>query len=309
LASNAGFVFRGLGRRAAAKALLYASTAFLSRSISLGLLLPLILRDVVTALSTTPPDSRLLNQGMLSLAAVAVAVSATEWLLRPFWNQMARGIVSIKKRILGRGPAAWGDGGDVIGRIVSDIDFVIWNSSGGFTTMLPNVLMASASLAAMASLSPAMGLLGAAIIPPLAAVTELYSRRVEQARNIERSFYSQNIHSAERYLNGEVGVLAEFYTSLDRWLAGIMRIIHYDRVFWFSGLAVSTSLPLAVLWLGLAELERGSMNVGAVAGSLYASVNYSLSLLNGFWGLCMLGQSLAPIKRVALISQERSRVS
>jgi ABC-type multidrug transport system, ATPase and permease components len=203
---------------------------------------------------------------MISLAAVAVAVSATEWLLRPFWNQMARGIVSVKKRILGRAATARGEGGDVIGRIVSDVDFVIWNSAAGFTAMLPSLLMAAASLAAMASLSPAMGLLGASIIPPLAAVTEFYGRRVEQARSVERSYYSQSIHSAERYLNGEAGGLSEFHTSLDRWLAGIMRIIHYDRVFWFSGLAVGASLPLAVLWLGLAELERGSMNVGALAG-------------------------------------------
>jgi len=47
---------------------------------------------------------------MISLAAVAVAVSATEWLLRPFWNQMARGIVSVKKRILGRAATARGRG-------------------------------------------------------------------------------------------------------------------------------------------------------------------------------------------------------
>jgi ABC-type multidrug transport system fused ATPase/permease subunit len=307
LGANASFVFRGLGTGVATKALVYASAAFLSRSVALGLMLPLILRDVVTALSSTPPDSRLLNQGMVSLAAVAVTVSATEWLLRPFWTYMARGIVSIKKRLVEREIAGRGEGGDVVGRIVSDVDFVIWNSSGGFTSMLPNFLMGAASLAAMLSLSPAIGLLGASIIPPFIILTEIYSRRVEHARNIERSYYSQNIHFAERYLSGEVGGLPQFRSALDRWLTGVVRLIHYDRIFWFSGLVVSTTLPLGVLWLGLAELGQGRIGVGAIAGSLYASVNYSMSLLNGFWGLCMLGQSLAPIKRVAMIAQERAR--
>ncbi|MEM4591653.1 MAG: ABC transporter transmembrane domain-containing protein [Nitrososphaerota archaeon] len=303
LVATATFMFRGIGRANSVKGLIFASITFLTRSIALGLMLPLILRDVVASLSSSPPDTRLLNQSLMSLGILAIAVSASEWLLRPFWNSMALGIVGIKNRIMSRASPGGSDSKDLIGRLVSDVDFVIWNSSSSLTVILPNFLMTVSSLAAMIQLSPLLGLVSLSIVPPLLATTEYYVRRAEEARNVERSFYSQSIHFAERILNGGRGDLPGFQTSLERWLTGILRLIHYDRVFWFSGLAFGSSLPFAVLWVGLGELNQGRLDTGALAGSLYASVNYSLALVNGFWGLCMLGQSLAAIKRVEALSK------
>lgn len=303
LVATSRFMFEGMGRANAVKGLLFASATFLTRSIALGLMLPLILKDVVASLSSSPPDARLLNQSLLSLGALAVAVSASEWLLRPYWNSMATGIVGIKSRIVKRSSPGPGDSKDLIGRLVSDVDFVIWNNSSSLTVILPNFLMAASSLAAMIQLSPLLGLVSLSIIPPLLATTELYIAKAERARNVERSFYSQSIHFAERILSGGKGDLLGFQSSLERWLTGILRLVFYDRVFWFSGLVFSSSLPFVILWVGLGELNQGRLDTGALAGSLYAGVNYSMALVNGFWGLCMLGQSLAAIKRVESLSR------
>ncbi|MCS7145311.1 MAG: ABC transporter transmembrane domain-containing protein [Nitrososphaerota archaeon] len=303
--TSARFMFDGIGRGNAAKGLFYASVTFLIRSTALGLMLPLILRDVVAALSSTPPDTRLLNQGLLSLGLVAVSVSASEWLMKPFWQSMASGIVGIKRGIVNRAAPTGGDSKDVIGRIVSDVDFVIWNNSSSLTVILPNFLTTLASFAAMIQLSPRLSAIAVSIVPPLLVTTELYVRKAEQARNIERSFYSQSIHFAERLLNGGRDQLPSFQTSLEKWLSGISRLIQYDRLFWFSGLLFSSTLPFTILWVGIGELNAGRLDVGALAGSLYASVNYSMALVNGFWGLCMLGQSLAAIRRVEALGGAR----
>ncbi len=305
LGTTTRFMLEGVGRRNTLRGLVYASATFLIRSIALGMMLPLILRDVVAALSSSPPDARLLNQGLLSLGIVAAAVSASEWLLKPFWQYMARGIVEIKRGIVNRAAPVGGDSKDVIGRIVSDVDFVIWNNSTSLTVILPNFLTMMASLAAMMQLSPLLSLISLSLVPPLFATTEYYVRRAEQARNVERSFYSQSIHFAERFLNGGRDELHGFQYSLDKWLSGISRLIHYDRVFWFTGLLFGTSLPFMILWAGLNELNNGRLDVGSLAGSLYASINYSLALVNGFWGLCMLGQSLAAIRRVEALGRAR----
>ncbi|MEM0382374.1 MAG: ABC transporter transmembrane domain-containing protein [Nitrososphaerota archaeon] len=302
---TARFMFEGLGRGNTIRGFVFASITYLIRSIALGLMLPLILRDVVEALSVSPPNARLLNNGLLSLAIVAVSVSASEWLLKPFWQYMARGIVQIKRAIVDRRTPMEGDSKDVIGRIVSDVDFVIWNNSTSFSIILPNFLTMFASLAAMIQLSPLFGLISLSLIPPLTATTEYYVRKAEEARNVERSFYSQSIHFAERFLNGGRDELLGFQASLERWLKGISRLIFYDRVFWFTGLILSTILPFIILWVGLGELEKGLLAVGSLAGSLYASVNYSMALVNGFWGLCVLGQSLAAVRRVEDLSRER----
>ncbi|MEM1533907.1 MAG: ABC transporter transmembrane domain-containing protein [Nitrososphaerota archaeon] len=302
---TARFMFEGLGRGNTIRGFVFASITYLIRSIALGLMLPLILRDVVEALSVSPPNARLLNNGLLSLAIVAVSVSASEWLLKPFWQYMARGIVQIKRAIVDRRTPMEGDSKDVIGRIVSDVDFVIWNNSTSFSIILPNFLTMFASLAAMIQLSPLFGLISLSLIPPLTATTEYYVRKAEEARNVERSFYSQSIHFAERFLNGGRDELLGFQASLERWLKGISRLIFYDRVFWFTGLILSTILPFIILWVGLGELEKGLLAVGSLAGSLYASVNYSMALVNGFWGLCVLGQSLAAVRRVEALSRER----
>lgn len=305
LLTSAQFMFRGLGSRNAVKGLFFALITFLTRSIALGLMLPLILRDVVAALSTTPPDAKLLNQGLLSLGLVAVSVSASEWFMKPFWQSMAKGIVEIKRGIVNRTAPTKGDSKDIIGRIVSDVDFVIWNNSSSLTIILPNFLTMLASFAAMIQLSTLLGLISLSIIPPLLVTTELYVRKAEAARSVERSFYSQSIHFAERLLNGLRDELSGFQLSLEKWLSGISRLIQYDRLFWFSGLLFGSSLPFIILWAGIAELNAGRMDVGALAGSLYASVNFSMALVNGFWGLCLLGQSLAAIRRVEALSSAR----
>ncbi len=302
---TARFMFEGLGRGNTIRGFVFASITYLIRSIALGLMLPLILRDVVEALSVSPPNARLLNNGLLSLAIVAVSVSSSDCLLKPFWQYMARGIVQIKRAIVDRRTPMEGDSKDVIGRIVSDVDFVIWNNSTSFSIILPNFLTMFASLAAMIQLSPLFGLISLSLIPPLTATTEYYVRKAEEARNVERSFYSQSIHFAERFLNGGRDELLGFQASLERWLKGISRLIFYDRVFWFTGLILSTILPFIILWVGLGELEKGLLAVGSLAGSLYASVNYSMALVNGFWGLCVLGQSLAAVRRVEALSRER----
>ncbi len=72
------FMFKGIGRGNALKGLVPISAAYLIRSIALGTMLPLILRDVVMALSSSPINEKLLNHGLLSLGIVAVAALTSE---------------------------------------------------------------------------------------------------------------------------------------------------------------------------------------------------------------------------------------
>ncbi len=129
---------------------------------------------------------------------------------------MAEGIVKIKKNIINRISPIVLDSRDIVGRVVSDVDFAIWNNSTSLTIILPNFLMMLASLAAMMQLNLLTGLITIFLILPLLFITEWYMRRVEEARNVERSFYSQSIHFAERFLNDGRSGLKDFQSSLDK---------------------------------------------------------------------------------------------
>nr|KJR73706.1 MAG: hypothetical protein TU35_04290 [Thermoproteus sp. AZ2] len=224
-----------------------ALAAYMARAFAGGMFIPYVISDVSNGLYYRRLG--LLYAGLWLLFASAVIYSATEWLFRPFWSSIARSIVEIKQKLIG-GLRRSADNGDIIGRVVNDVDFVMWNVGGAINTFVPNILTAAVSEATILQMSQPLGLLALTGLPLFMVLLEYYVREVEKARYIERGAYSESIYAAGEYLNGQ-GSAERFKTALRSWLRGIGWNIFLDRVYWSGGLALNYVMPLAVALLGV----------------------------------------------------------
>lgn len=274
-----------------------ALTAYTARALAGGMFIPYAISDVSNGLYYHRYNS--LYAGLWLLFASAAIYSATEWLFKPFWDSIARSIVEIKHKLIG-GLRRSADNGDIIGRVVSDVDFVMWNVGNAINTFTPNILTAAVSEITILQMSQPLGLLTLAGLPLFLALLEYYVKEVEEARQIERGAYSESIYAAGEYLSGR-GSAERFKRALSSWLRGIGRNIRLDRAYWSGGLALNYSVPLAVVLLGVRYAERGELSVGSLLGALYASLGMYGALVNALWGICILGQNRVPINRILAI--------
>lgn len=276
-----------------------AFAAYLARAFAGGMFVPYALKDVSNGLYY---DNRAeVVDGLWLLLAAALIFSASEWGFKPFWDGIARSIVAVKMRLV-EGLRSSANNGDMIGRLVNDVDFVMWNVGGMVNTLVPNMLTAVVSEVTVLQMNNALGLLSLAGLPVYLAVLEYYVNRVEEARSVERRAYSESIHAAGEYLSGR-GPAEAFKRSLRTWLGGIGKNILLDRVYWSLSLSLNYSVPLAVLILGVDYVRRDVINVGSLIGVLYAAMNMYGALTNAFWGICLMGQNRVPINRIMSIKE------
>lgn len=283
---------------------LAALVAFALRAYASGSLIPLSITDIVNYLQQD--NGHGLRRAILMLAASAVIFSATEWLFRPFWASIARGIANIKARLISNAPRGQ-DPSDLVGRLASDVDFVMWNVGGMYTTFVPNLLTALVATATVWQLSEPMGVVTVAALPLSLLILEPYLAGVERARTVERRYYSELVHRLEERLRGTASD-EDFVRSVRMWEKGMLRQVHYDRFFWSLSLLYGYALPAALAVMGVSEVRAGRLSIGALAGALYALFNVFPPLVNALWGLCVLGQSVVPMRRIMEMSEGRQEV-
>ncbi|MGC9072262.1 MAG: ABC transporter ATP-binding protein [Acidilobus sp.] len=298
LSLTADFFRRYLMKREIGVGFVAALVAFALRAYASGSLIPLSITDLINYLERG--DGTGLRRAFLMMASAALIYGATEWLYRPFWASIAKGIAETRLR-LAKAIVKGSDPSDVVGRVANDVDFVMWNIGGMYTTFLPNLLTAATAVVTVWQLSPLIGALTVATTPISLAILEPYLAGVEKARAVERRFYSEMIHRVEGLTRGEA-TMEELEGAVSRWRTGMMRQVHYDRTFWSASLLYGFGLPAVLSLLGVREVVSGRLSVGSLAGIVYALYNVFPPLVNAMWGLCVLGQSMVPMRRILELS-------
>ena len=291
-----------------------ALIAFVLRAIASGSLMPLALTSLVNSLegsasggSLSIRESGIMN-AILMILATTIIYAATEWLFRPFWNTVTKAIVNIKNGIImelngSRNPV---NVNDMVGRLASDVDFVMWNIGGMYTTFTPNILTTVVSLATIFQLSPIIGAMAVAATPFSLLIMEPYIKGVEEARQVERGSYSEVIHLIDEYFKGNAEP-SQIRDALNKWYKGMTKQIFFDRTYWSSSFAYSYVVPLLLTMFGIHEVEKGKLLVGNLVGIVYASLNVYSPLINALWGLCVLGQNMVPMRRIMQLSNNNKK--
>lgn len=286
-----------------------ALISYILRAIASGYLIPIALARLTNSMVKENSSFFLTNSVIyfiITMTIVSLLYASSEWLFRPFWNSIAKAIVNIKELIINRvsnndvGRLNNVDINDIIGRIVNDIDFVMWNIGNMYNTFMPNILTALTSIITIMQLDPLIGGIALVIVPLSVLIIEPYVRGgVENARQIERSAYSESIHRVEEFLRGgDTNNVNLVRGSLRKWINGISNQIKWDRVYWSSALAYAYVTPLLLSSLGIYRVRTDEMSLGSLIGIIYASLNAYPSLINALWGICLLAQNVVPIRRI-----------
>lgn len=300
------FFNRFMKERSIIMGTMLAFIAFMLRAVANGMMMPYILKYLVNALTSTPINYSLIDYSVTLLMVVAVIFGTTEWAFKPYWNSIARGITTIKFRLIREVKSGEIDDGDLIGKIVNDVDFIMWNFGNVIGNVVPNALTGVVAQLTIFQLNPVIGTISIFLITPYFIITEYYIKEVEKARIVERRSYSESIHNAEEYLMGRQNDPKTFIESLNRWYKGISKNILLDRIYWSSTLILSTIAPLGLTMVGLNQVIRGKMGVGSLIGIVYASFSVYSSYTNAFSGICLMGQTKVPMKRIMSLKSGES---
>ena len=271
-----------------------AMAAYALRAAVGGYMVPVAVSSVAAFVATRSQAS--LRYAVLLLLAGAAIYAGTEWLFRPFWDGIAEAIVEAKVRVL----SAARRGGlpvDLVGSLANDVDFIMWNFGSFYNTLAPNLLSYAVSVATIYSFSPALAAANLAFLLPSLAVIEAYMRRVEEVRGEERRQYGAVIYYSNKALVDGADA-SPLLSALRRWRGAIGGNILLDRVYWSTGLAIMMAAPAATV---LAAAQMG-LATSSLVGAAYASLNAYSSLVNGLWGLALIGQNRPAIRRVEALA-------
>lgn len=284
-------------------ALFVMITVFVVRSVVGGYFIPQAIANVVNAVRRSEEELffKRFVTGVGLFGAAAIVFIATEFALMRYFTKLADSIVSLKKAML----AKINENGnnepldDVIGRVSSDIDFVIWNINAVLTTLLPNVFTAVASTITIFSFNTSIGLAMLASSAPYMLLAEYYSRKAEVARLEERRAYSASIAYIRDALyerrNGDL-----LNNVFSWWRKSITNLIWFDRIYWGFGLFTQFSSAAAISYMSIEKARKGEIDVGTLAGIISAALGAHGAMLNAMWALCIQSQTVAAIKRVTI---------
>jgi ABC-type multidrug transport system fused ATPase/permease subunit len=282
------------------EALLLMISVFLVRAYIGGNVMPVNTRRVVNAIASQ--DLQMLIYGAIIYFASGVVHIATEFILQRYFVKLAEGIVKIKLLLLNNLNRVMSSEKklsleDLVGRISSDVDFVVWNLNVVLTTFIPNIFTAVTAIATLLSFDTVVGLCTAPTLIPYIFIAEYYSRRAEKARFKERQAYSQSIvHIRDAVYGAENGY--SMAKILNLWKESIVKVMWYDRVYW------GTSLITMFSSIGLASYivynfsRDDRVDVGTVAGILTAISTGHSAFMNAVWALCIQSQTVAAVKRI-----------
>jgi ABC-type multidrug transport system fused ATPase/permease subunit len=285
------------------KAFLIMITVFGIRASMGGYAIPQAIANIVNAVRNGISDALFINRfltGILILLASAVIFFATEFALLKYFTKLVDAIVILKnvmlKRIEKRGNS--GSPEDIVGRISSDVDFIIWNINAVLTTLIPNLFNGVASIASVFSFNAVIGYAALASLIPYAMIAEYYSRRVEPVRTEERRAYSSSIVHVRNavYEYRDFDILSSVFSW---WRKATIALMWYDRVFWGCALLTQFTSVSAIAYISVNKARTGEIDVGALAGILTAVSGAHGAIMNAMWALCIQSQTVAAIKRVS----------
>jgi len=298
------FVKRYMKYRYIVIGFLLALAVFILRAYTNGSIVPLVIKDLADAVGR----GNIIGDGggtyaLMRLSIAVIIMVGTEWMLKPYFSSIARFIIDMKKNMIKKVDPTNSDRKDIVGRIASDVDFVAWNISAMYTTVTPNILTAIVSSITLYTLNPVIGIVNMLFIPIPFIILNQYVKKAEIARMGERMMYSESIYYIQKFVEGDLNAHEILTSSLNKWYSNIQKIIHLDRFYWSSTLAYIFLAPTFSILL----LSMGNMKVtsGDVAGIIYSSMQIHSSLINGLWGLAILGQTIPAIERILNISERR----
>lgn len=297
------FVKRYMRYRYIVIGFLLALTVFILRAYTNGSIVPLVIKDLADAVGRGNIIGGGGTYALMRLGIAVIIMVGTEWMLKPYFSSIARFIVDMKKNMIKKIDPTNGDRKDIVGRIASDIDFVAWNISSMYTTVTPNVLTAIVSSMTLYTLNPMIGIINILFIPIPLIILNQYVKRAEIARMGERMMYSESIYYIQKFVEGDCNAHEILTSSLNKWYSNIQKLIYLDRFYWSSTLAYIFLAPIfSILLLSMGNIRVTS---GDVAGIIYTSMQIHSSLINGLWGLAILGQTIPAIERILNISERR----
>jgi ABC-type multidrug transport system fused ATPase/permease subunit len=279
------------------EALLLMMFIFLVRAYLGGNVMPMNTRRVVNAIVTL--DFKMLIYGVTIYFISGVIYIVSEFALQKYFVKSAEGIVKIKLMMLNSLDKAGRElnSEDIVGRISSDVDFVVWNLNGVLTTFIPNIFTSITAMATLFSFNKVIGLYIAPTLAPYILIAEYYSRRAEKARLKERQAYSQSIvyirDAVYGAKNGEINA-----KILNMWKESIVKVMWYDRIYWgVSLLTMFSSIGLAS-YITFNYSKDDRIDVGMIAGVLSAISTAHSAFMNAIWAICIQSQIIAAIKRI-----------
>jgi len=272
-------------------------SVFLVRAIVGGNIVPQAISRIVNALKDEALNTAIFGFWLFIVSAIIYA--ATEFILFKYFKKLAETIIALKKSVIDsiRANGISDSPEDVVGRISSDIDFVIWNMNAVLVTLLPNIFTGIVAAYTVLNFNMYVGLVTVFTLTPYLMLAEYYSRRVEIARLEERHEYSVSIAYIRDvvYWRQENGFLSQV---LSKWYRAILRVMWYDRVYWgVSFFTQFTSIGI-ISFVAVLQAYNGAIDVGSLAGIISATINAHSALLNAMWALCIQGQNVAAIKRI-----------
>ncbi len=273
---------------------------FIVRGTVNGFAIPYSITYIVDGLKNSL--SEVFMRGVYLLIISGILFAITEILLMIYFKRLTRGIVVTKEKLLN----SFGnsdrnnnhDPDDLVGRIANDVDFVFWNINGVITTLLPNLFTSIMSVAAVYSFNHFIGIFITITMLPYIIYTELYSRKAETYRLTERRTYSLSISYIKNLIYGEK-VNGDLFKVLREWNISVDKILWLDRYFWSISLTTALGSLAGIALLSSKELNEGRINIATLSGLLSASLTAHFSMVNTMWALCVQGQTVAAIKRVA----------
>lgn len=279
---------------------------FFVRAIIGGNVVPQAISRIVNALKDEELNVLVFGLGLFGISATIYAI--TEFILFKYFKKLAETIITLKKLMIDsvKVNGAGDSPEDVVGRISSDIDFVIWNMNMTLVTLLPNIFTGVVATYTIFNFNTQVGLTTTFTLVPYLMLAEYYSRKAEVARLEERHEYSVSIAYIRDivYWKQENGFLSQV---LDKWYRAILKVMRYDRIYWGFGLFTQYASVGIISFVALLQAYSGYVDAGSLAGIISAAINAHTALLNAMWALCIQGQNIAAIKRIYVYSHEEGQ--
>ena len=271
-------------------------SVFFVRAIIGGNIVPQAISSIVNSLKNLEVNIPIYGIGLFGVSAIVYI--STEFILFKYFKKLAESIVTLKKSMINSIKVNGINGApeDVIGRITSDVDFVIWNINMVLTTLLPNIFTGIVAIYTIFSFNKQVGVVTTCTLIPYLILAEYYSRKAELARFEERHEYSISIAYIRDvvYWKQENGLLD---TVLNKWYKAILKVMWYDRIYWGTSLFTQFASIGIISFIALTQAYSGLIDAGSLAGILSATISAHTALLNAMWALCIQGQTTAAIKR------------
>lgn len=153
-----------------------ATLAWALRALAGSVMFPVAVGDLVNSLSGNVRSIPVTTWTLL-VASLCINV-ATEWAFLPYWKLFTRKISDIRRALaVSVSEVGTEDQGDLVGKVASDVDFVMWNTAGAIATILPNFFNAALGIVTIANSSLLMAGVAALLVPPYFVIVQNYSKK------------------------------------------------------------------------------------------------------------------------------------